>query len=43
MMLKGAVDALLFAFQLKRNTAQVAEMICPALDEDAVTHKTCKK
>jgi len=32
-----------FAFQLKRNAAQTVEMICSALDEDAVTHKTCKK
>jgi len=27
---------ILFAFQLKKNTVQVAEMICSTLDEDAV-------
>jgi len=33
---------ILFAFQLKRNTAKAAEMICCALDKDIVTHTTCK-
>ena len=34
---------ILFAFQLKKNAAEETEIICSALGESAVTHKTCKK
>ena len=34
---------ILFAFQLQKNAAAAAEMICSDLGEGAVTHKTCKK
>ena len=34
---------ILFVFQLKKNAAEATEMICSALEESAVTHKTCKK
>jgi len=33
---------ILFAFQLKKNAAEAAEMICSALGKGAVTHTTCK-
>lgn len=31
-----------FAFQLKKNAAEAAEMICCALGKDIVTYTTCK-
>ena len=34
---------ILFAFRLKKNAAELNEMICSALREGAVTQKTCKK
>lgn len=35
---------ILFVFQLKKNAAEAAEIICSALNEkSAMIHKTCKK
>ena len=34
---------ILFAFQLNKNPAEATEMICSALGEGAMTHKTSKK
>jgi histone-lysine N-methyltransferase SETMAR len=34
---------IIFVFQLKKSGAKAANMICSALGEDAVMHKTCKK
>lgn len=32
-----------FAFHLKKNAAEAAEMICAAYGENAVSHSTCKR
>ena len=40
---KNLRHCILFAFQLKNNAVKATEMICSALGEGVVTHKTCKK
>ncbi|CAK9811618.1 Mariner Mos1 transposase [Anthophora quadrimaculata] len=34
---------ILFAFESKKNAADATKMVYSALDENAVTYKTCKK